>query len=241
MTEINNKTQLHSVFIQANTLSGYRYLDLSGVVLNRIAELYNEFSVDPSGCLLKKPKNPKNPYSIRFSPDRMWLCYAPVESLTYVLDTASEWIESIAKDIEVSRFSRFGLRSLYFTPRENMCKSAALLSKKLSSDVFRKLVVELEDPSDVLIDYSIRIPLKQYIAGIHVTAVKVLRPPIEPTEFLSDGLLFDLDIYRKRNLPDALPRAETRSLLKSTTTFTYELLESIGYNLMEDTLDGTNK
>jgi hypothetical protein len=103
------------------------------------------------------------------------------------------------------------------------------------------LVVELEDPSDVLIDYSIRIPLKQYIAGIHVTAVKVLRPPIEPTEFLSDGLLFDLDIYRKRNLPDALPRAETRSLLKSTTTFTYELLESIGYNLMEDTLDGTNK
>ena len=78
-----------------------------------------------------------------------------------------------------------------------MCKSAALLSKKLSSDVFRKLVVQLEDPSDVLIDYSIRIPLKQYIAGIHVTAVKVLRPPIEPTEFLSDGLLLTL-IYTER-------------------------------------------
>lgn len=234
MTEKNEigKSGLHQVFVQANTIAGYRYLDLTGVVLNRIGDLYSEHSIDPAGALLKSPKDTNDPYAIRFSPGRIWLHYAPVDSLKYVIDTAPEWITSIARDLEVKRFSRLGLRSEFFKAYKDIVKASTELSKKVSGELLQDMIAEIDDPIDAAFEYVVRIPLKQYIAGIRITFVRIAREPTNPAEFPSDGLIFDLDIYRRRS-PDGLPRAETEGFLKTATDYTYDLLERIGYKLLE--------
>lgn len=233
----NNKLQLHAVFVQANPIAGYRYLDLSGIVLNRIADLYSGYTIDTEGCILIKPKDLKDPYSIRFSAQRIWLHYALIESLKYVEDTASQWIESISKDIEVTRFSRLGVRSEFFTPCTDIVKSTTILSRKVSSSVFQSMIAEVEDPADAAIEFTIRIPIKQFIASIRVTTVRIIRKPTESTksiDYPSDGLIFDVDIYRRRKPPEGLSKAEIKGFIKSASDHTSELLEKVGYSLLEE-------
>ena len=58
MIEASEKTvkkwTLHEAFVQAKLFNGFRYLDLSGVVLNRIGKFYEEKNIDPAGCLLRR-------------------------------------------------------------------------------------------------------------------------------------------------------------------------------------------
>lgn len=234
----SDKAQLHQVFVQANLIKGYRYLDLSGVVLNRIADLYKEFSIDPNGALLKTPKDVKDPHALRFSVDRIWVQYAPIKSLKYVIDTAPEWIEGISKDIGVSRFNRLGLRAQYFMPCKNIIKSSTILSKKISGDIFQDMLADVDDKEDADLNYRVRIPIKDFIALIRVSIVRIERDAREPGDFPSDGFIYDMDIYRRRTSPDWLPRAETRGFLKSAADIVYDLLEK-GYSLME-VCNGTN-
>ena len=102
-TEKNKKKKwtLHQAFTQAKTVKGYRYLDLAGLTLNRIGQFYEQHNIDAAGCLLRQRKEDVDPYEIRFSADTIWLHYAPIDSLNYVVDTAPEWIIGIAKDVEV--------------------------------------------------------------------------------------------------------------------------------------------
>lgn len=236
MTDKNeiDKLELHQVFVQANTIAGYRYLDLTGVVLNRIGDLYSEHSIDPAGCLLKSPKDMKDPYAIRFSPDKIWVHYAPIESLKYVIDTAPEWITSIAKKLEVKKFSRLALRTQFFLQSKDIVKESTELSKQLSGKLLQDTIKEVDDPLEVAFEYRVRIPLKQYIASIRIAIVKIIREPTNPTEFPSDGIIFDLDIYRKGKSPNGLPQAETVGFLKTAMDYTYELLEKIGYKLLKE-------
>ena len=235
MTNKNDKTkfQLHAVFVQANTISGYRYLDLSGIVLNRIANLYSEFAIDPAGCVLRNPKNQKDPFSVRFSTDRIWLHYTSVDSLTYVVDTAPEWVEGISKDIEVARFSRLGLRSEFFSPCTDIVKATTELSRKVSGAIFQNMIGEFDDPADAAVEFVIRVPLKQFVANIRATIIKITRESKEPTDYKSDGILFDVDIYRRGKLAEGFSKAETKGFLKSATDHTYDVLERIGYSLLE--------
>lgn len=232
-TDEKPKFGLHAVFVQANTIAGYRYLDLSGIVLNRIGDHYEEFTIDPGGCVLRKAKNPRDPYAIRFAVDKIWLQYSPIESLTHVVDTAHEWIEAIAKDIEVTRFNRLAVRSQFFAPCKDVIRASAELSKRVSSNVFQEMIAEVEDPDDVGAQYMIRVPIKQFVAIIQATVVKKPKDYHEPTDFRSDGLVFDIDIYRRRKLPEGLPRSETRSFLQSASDQTSELLERVGRTLLE--------
>jgi len=235
----SDKQRLHAVFVQANTIKGYRYLDLSGVVLNRIADRYREFTIDPGGCIMRDPKDAKDPYAIRFSSDRIWLHYVPVESLKYVLDTAPEWISSIAKDIDVRRFGRLGLRCQFFAPCKDIVKASTVLSKKISGDILQNTIAEVDDRKDAVVEYHMRVPVGRFIAAIHVATIKIMREPRTAVDFQSDGLLFDVDIYLRREPPTDIPRAETKGFLASAIDQVYNLLERVGYNLLEG-YDGTD-
>ena len=229
----NGKLELHQVFAQANTIAGYRYLDLTGVIMNKIGDFYNYSAVDLAGSILRNPRDDKDPYSIRFASDRIWLHYAPVDSLKYIIDTAPEWIMNLAKEMEVARFSRLGLRSHFFKPCEDIVKAVTSLSRKASGSIFQDIITEVDDPLDIAFSYVTRIPVKQYIASIGVTVLQVNRAPINPFDFPSDGLVFDVDIYRRRKPPEGLHRSELPKFFKTASDITYELLEKIGYRLME--------
>ncbi len=227
-----DKCQLRKAFVQANTIKGYRYLDLSGVVLNKIGERYNQGGIDPDGCLLTDPKDSKDPRSIRFTANRIWLHYEPIESLAHVIDTAPEWIESIAKEFLVTRFSRLGLRVEYFAPCADIVRASAELSKKISGDIFQSAISEVGDRDDADVEYRVRVPLDNLTVGIRVATQKIARPPQTALDYPSDGLVFDMDIYRKRKPPDGIPRAETRGFLKAASDKASDLLGTIGYSLL---------
>jgi len=228
-----NTWNLHQVFVQSGLVKGYRYLDLSGVVLNRIGDLYEEIGIDPAGGVLKKRKNIRDPYAIRFSTEAIWLQYAPIESLEYVVDTAHEWINSIAKDIEVRNFRTLGVRSHYFVASTNIIKSSTLLARKISGDILQDTITDVSEPRDVGLNYMVRVPVKNFIAVVRAQTIRVVREAIEPVDYPSDGLLFDVDIYWRKEGPNLIPRAETKGFVRSAADLTYDLLEKIGYKLLE--------
>jgi len=225
--------ELHQAFIQARLVHGYRFLDLSGAVLNRIGDFYEEKGIDPGGGLLRGRRDIRDPYSIRFSPENIWLQYAPVESLEYVIDTAPEWITSIARDIEVKSFRTLGFRTLYFITSENIIKSSARLARKFSGDILREVITEVGKERDVGFSYMVRIPVKQYIAVIRINSVRIVRPAIETIDYPSHGSIFDVDIYWRREGSDSIPRAETKGFLKSASDIIYDLLNKMGCKHME--------
>ena len=130
---------LHSVFVQANLINGFRFLDLSGVVLNQMGSIYNEMQVDPSGAMLRGLRNPDDeahPYALRVGPWQIWLHYAPAISLNQVADTAPPLIKDIARIIEVEQFDRLGVRVVYYVPSKNVAQSAYSLASKILGEPF---------------------------------------------------------------------------------------------------------
>ncbi len=228
------KLELHRAFVQARLVQGYRYLDLSGVVLNRLGDFYEEISIDPSGGLLHKRKDIRDPYSIRFSPENIWLQYAPVESLEYVVDTAPEWINSIARDIEVKNFRILGFRAQYFIISKNIIKTSARLARKFSGDILREVITEVGEERDTGFSYMVRIPVKNYITVIRIESLRITRPAVETTDYPGHGSIFDVDVYWRREGSNPIPRAETKGFLKSSSDVIYNFLDHIGYKHMEE-------
>ena len=228
------KWNLHTAFVQANTIKGYRYLDLSGVVLNRVAEHYENFTVEPAGCALRNPKNENDPFAIRFGPDRIWLQYISLDSLQLVVDTAPEWINGIATDIEVTQFSRLALRVRFFTSSDRIVEATARLFRGITSGSLHGMIAEVKDKKDVRAAYGIRVPIDDLIADIHIVSMTTARPAQSPEEYPSDGFIFDVDLYRRAEAPDVIPRRETARFLESANRHVYDLLEKVGYKLLEE-------
>jgi hypothetical protein len=235
------KLSLHQAFVQARLAKGYRFLDLSGIVLNRLGELYEEINIGPGGGVLSKRKNPRDPYAIQFSPDVIWLRYAPLESLEYLVDTANEWISSIARDIEVKNFQTLGLRSQHFVKSADIIKSSTLLAKRIFCDPLQGIIADVGEARDAGFRYMVRVPAGKFVAVVRMNTVRILRAAVEPFDYPSDGLCFDVDIYWRRKEPNLIPRAETKDFLRSAADQTYDLLAKIGYKLMEDVDDNATR
>ncbi len=227
-----NKLGLHQTFVQARLHKGYRYLDLSGVVLNRIGGLYEEVNIAPAGGILRKRKNVRDPYAIRFSAETIWLHYAPVESLGYIVDTANEWIQSIAKDIEVRNFGSLGIRSQFFVKSNDIIKSSTWLAKRISGEFLQEIIEDVSEERDTGISYMVRVPIKKFVAVIRMNIIRVVREAVEPIDYPSDGMIFDVDIYWRRGGNNTIPRAETKGFIRAASDQTYVLLDNIGYKLM---------
>ena len=161
------------------------------------------------------------------------------ESLTHVVDTAHEWINAIAKDMEVTHFLSLGLRCEFFAPQVDIVKGTAMLAKNVSSDLFRALIAPADEKEDATFQYMVRLPVKKFIAVIRAHSVRIVREASVPTHYSSDGLIFDVDVVWRRSTGDGIPRKETRGFLASSSAEVYDLLEDIGYNLLKDG-DGTN-
>ncbi len=96
---------VHDVFVQANVVHGYRYLDLSGVVLNVLSDRYKVVNlITPSGTVLSDPVDTKDPYEMQFGSPRIWLHYVGIDAVQKVEGTAPEMMKSIAEKLEMKEF-----------------------------------------------------------------------------------------------------------------------------------------
>ncbi len=126
---------VHDVFVQANVVHGYRYLDLSGVVLNILSDRYKQVNlISPAGTSLSDPVDMKDPYEIRFSSARIWLHYVGIDAVQKIEGTAREMMKSIAEKFEMNEFNRYGVRVSYFIATKDVLKAADMVTQKLVSE-----------------------------------------------------------------------------------------------------------
>lgn len=106
------------VFIQADTILGYQFWDHAGVVANRLAQRFQSVGFDQSrsGLTCFAPSDLQDKLlEVRVSPQQIWLGYREGVDHTTVRQESAELIDWIARAINVSRFSRLGLRlSIYW-------------------------------------------------------------------------------------------------------------------------------
>ncbi len=223
---------LHNVFVQANTIRGYRYLDLSGVVLNRIAKNYVRYAIEPSGCVLIEPNDSHVPYSVRFSSERIWLQYRDIESLNHVVDTAPEWIRSIAQDVQVNRFSRLGFRSVYFIPSNDWVNDTSALAQLMTGEILRDKITQTVDAETLRFEYGLRIPSGNLYIHIRINAVGPIGDEGGETGYPSAGIVFDLDIFMRDSKGPGIPRRETNKFVVAAKDKIQEYLEDIGSKIL---------
>lgn len=228
--------QLHTAYVQANTIKGYRYLDLSGVVLNRIGEHYNEVGIDLSGGTLSKPKDDLLPRAIRFSSGHIWLHYSEPESLAQVVDSAPEWIRGIAENLEVTKFSRLGLRIVYFLPSKDWHEDTQGLAQIVSPDFLGSKIGPVDDVEDVSFGYGVRIQSGDLIVHLQLGAVRPAGD-VGSSVYSAPGLIFDIDLYERGKKGEGLPRRRTNGFIDLASSQASDYLEEIGTTILEG-LDG---
>jgi hypothetical protein len=224
--------KLQDTFVQVDNIKGFRYLDLTGQVLNRISHNYRQYGVDPIlGCILTIPTSPDFPTQIRFSSGQIWLHYQGENSAARAVDTAYEWIQGIAQDIEVSSFKRFGMRCLYFVELEQFVRDSGLLLDSLSSDIIRSQI-KVHEKEDIDIGLHFRTPIEGMVARISVDTIRLTRVQAsEQSQDERDGFMFDVDVYRSGQFA-GIPRGEVKELMKNAKKYIEHFLVESAYRLV---------
>lgn len=236
MTEKTSKIKtwsLHSTFVQANLINGFRYLDLSGKVLNRIRNEYLELQfVAPVGTGLFLPKKVGEPYAIRFGADRIWLQYAPIESLDHVVANAPPIIRTIAEDIEVTQFDRLGMRAVYFVPCDDLLEATSSLKLNVVGGAFTSFLTK--DPrKEARFQAIVPFSFKEHEIIIRLQGIDIVRPARQPGDYPSQGLLFDVDVGHKAKEGVPIRRSETTEIAKAMSETARTMLFEVGHKLLE--------
>ncbi len=219
----------HNAFVQANLVAGYRYLDLSGVVLNRIADQFGDVAVDPSGAYLHSRLDEGPPFALRFSSERIWLQLAGVDSLSAVVNTAPEWIRGISRDIDVNYYSRLGFRVVHFIPFEDGIKQAAdSLARFVTSEDLTEYAGRDVSENETGFTHTFRMGIRRMTAQVTLNTIIITRPPRTPAEYPSNGVFLDIDVWERPATRKRLGRGSVSAFLRDGRTNIEELVRVIG-------------
>jgi hypothetical protein len=219
--------RLRSAVVQANTIAGWRYLDLSGMVINRLSNTYEQVQVTTDGTILTESKIPEAPNNVQFTPQRIVLRYIPLESLQRVKDTAYDLVRSIAEDIDVARFNRLGFRCQYFIPTNNFEQVSRSYLTKLRSSI----LAALPHPEDESSVFEFRFPFQSedFKVILRLSAVQRGRPHQQAEEYPSDGIVFDADVYQRGEFR----RTDASRFVSNASDRAESLVSEIGIPLLE--------
>ena len=224
---------LHQVFVQLNLIDGYRYLDLTGVVLNRIRRDFRDLDVvDPLGTMLRTPNREGAPYSIRFTAERIWMQFAPIDTLDHVAVTAPPILRSIAEDIQASRFDRLGVRTEYLLRTQKTQEVAYTVAQNLIGGPFAQYLTT-SPQEDMRLAVEVPFTFRKTNVMVRVRKIDITSPPMRPGEYPESGIVLDVDIGQRA--PDATPfrRGQLASLTRIATERMRELLREIGLPLLK--------
>lgn len=193
--EMVRSWRLRSGVVQANTIKGWRYLDLTGLAVNKLSDTYADIQVNENGTLLTRPSDIEAPTDIQFTQDRIVLRYIPLESLQRVKDTSTNFIRSIAESLEVTRFNRLGFRAEYFIQVDNLeAVSRIFLDNVRPSGIASQQHVENEPAI-----FQLQFPIQsgEFAVILRIKSVQMNRPQQRPQDYAGDGISFDADVYQR--------------------------------------------
>lgn len=205
---------VHDVFVQANVIHGFRYLDLSGVVINILSDRYKSINViTPEGTSMSQPGDNKDPFELQFGATRIWLHYVEIDAIQKIEGTAPEMIKSIAEKLEMKEFTRFGVRVSYFIATKDVLEAGNAITKKLVSASIAELAIN----QNLEIATNLEIPLlfKDMEVIFRFRWVVVKNPAVGPVGYSGNGLILDIDLgqrggagnFRKSDLAKLMHRA----------------------------------
>jgi len=198
-----------SVSFQANTVKGFRFWDEAGLIANKYVDRFRAINYGniPQTLVCAAPSDPGDyMMELRVSPYNIWIAYRAMVSWVTVRQETSRDVAWIARAIDVTQFSRLGLRvSLLWHGQDREHVVNTLLSQALNvheqdwAQVGRatggELVVHLEhDKLAVRLWMS---PVVNVRREQHVTI-----PGSEPPPHMEEEILPDFAISVDADLAD---------------------------------------
>jgi hypothetical protein len=120
---------LGDAFLQANLIKGYRYLDLSGVIMNWLDDRFASQQVGLRGLVSVQPRD-EGDYlmEMRVGSDQIWLHYGLRTPWNLIRKEAPGIVKRVADTFEVSGYSRRGFRVQLVMPVESASRVNARLA-----------------------------------------------------------------------------------------------------------------
>jgi len=222
---------VHDVFVQANVVHGYRYLDLTGVLLNVLADRYKQVNlISPAGTSLSDPTDKNDPLEIQFSSNRVWLHFVGIDAVQKIEKTAPEMIKSITEKLEMKDFNRFGVRVVHFIAAKDVLKAADAVTKKLVSQPIGELVANQR--LDVRTNIEVPLRFKNLEVILRFRWIVITHPPVNPQDYGENGLILDLDVGQRGNDP-LFRRHDFSKLMSNAVSAHSDLLVKYGQPLLQ--------
>lgn len=221
------------MFVQASLVSGFSYLDRSGAVLNVIATRYKTIDVvDPQGTVLREPKDPSDPYAIRFGFDRIWLHFIGAKSPEDIVPTAPPIIRKIAELLQVSQFDRLGLRAEYYVQCADVLKAGYQVAKRIMAGRIGDILTP-SPREDHRLELTIPFVYEEKQILLRVRWISISRPATQPGDYPGPGLLFDVDVgERSQSNRPAFRRVDVPHLTQTNAVVARKLVHDIGQDLI---------
>jgi len=109
------------IFFQVDTVKGYRFWDVAGVLANTYVDRFQVVNYAQNTLFCSAPRDPEDAIlELRASIANIWLSFRPTVSWVAVRQEAGRTIDYIARAISVTQFSRIGLRVAYLWGGESL-------------------------------------------------------------------------------------------------------------------------
>ncbi len=221
---------VHDVFVQANVIHGYRYLDLTGTVLNILSDRYKQVNlISPEGTGLSDPVDIKDPIDVQFGPVRIWLHYVGIDAPQKIEKTAPFLMKSIAEKLEMQKFNRYGVRISYFIMTKDVLKAAEVVSRKIVSSPIAELIANRR--LDIPTNLEIPLVFNDMEVILRFRWIVSKPGPVNPVIYSGNGLILDIDLGQRSDDP-AFRRNDFEKLMSKAIETHTELLVKYGQPLL---------
>lgn len=184
---------LVKAFVQANTLKGWRYLDLAGSVMNHYTDTFVDMNVGLQGLGMRNPAAVMD--EARVTPHEIWVGFTRPATLGFVTDKSWNFIATVAEMLGIQTFSRLGLRLQYVLGDPADARSIA----RAAGLIFGGLWTGLGDPESFGAMMQVRAG-QDLSAAIRIDPVKLAEGAKEDAALPKDGFNFDADVFRTGTL-----------------------------------------
>ncbi len=213
-------TKLVNVFVQANTIKGYRYLDDCGKIMLAFDEQFPIKGIQGdnlSGQTLSMTNSESPIRQVRVTTQVVWVHFESPDTLQFVIDQSTGIIEKICQLIDVQRFSRIAIRTQHILSDADL----DVLAGKARSYFFQPALNQLLGVTSVTSDeavngfqFSFPVQVGDMAVNFQVGTAQ-LADEGSNTDYPRNGLLLDSDAYRNGEFS----LAEFRRFLRGATSW----------------------
>lgn len=187
-----SKAILSEVFFQANTIKGNRYLDDAGKIMNRWDSEFPKKDVGIQGLLMSNPDSPFR--DLRVDTQQVWVHFCWPVKIKEAIELAGNTVVEIAGLLDVTKFSRLGLRVQYIYECSDMAKAVSkLASGTLNSKWWEEVTANSEKLSLLI---QIPVGSTEMPVTLHISAVQRIPTGKSGPKLPDFALMIDADIHR---------------------------------------------